>query len=72
MIHQRFFVAIVCEVWYNVRDWTERQIKIEGTGYGVVMSTDESKLFCGRIGQPKAAICPECSEVSIEFGGTVL
>ena len=40
-------------------------IKIEGAGYGIVMSSDESKLFGGRIGKPKVAICPECGEVSI-------
>ena len=40
-------------------------IKIEGAGYGIVMSSDESKLFGGRVGKPKVAICPECGEVSI-------
>lgn len=40
-------------------------IKIEGAGYGIVMSTNENKLFGGRIGNPKVAICPECGEVSI-------
>lgn len=28
-------------------------------------SYDENKLFGGRIGKPKVAICPECGEVSI-------
>lgn len=40
-------------------------IKIEGAGYGIVMATDENKLFHGRIGKPKVAICPKCGEVSI-------
>ena len=40
-------------------------VKIEGTGYGIVLSSDENKLFGGRIGKPKVAICPECGEVSI-------
>ena len=26
---------------------------------------DEKKLFGGRMGKPKVAICPECGEVSI-------
>ena len=34
-------------------------IKVEGAGYGIVMSSDENKLFGGRIGKPKVAICPE-------------
>ena len=33
-------------------------IKVEGAGYG-------NKLFGGRIGKPKVAICPKCGEVSI-------
>ena len=40
-------------------------IKIEGAAYGIVMSSDEKKLFGSRIGQPKVAICPKCGEVSI-------
>lgn len=40
-------------------------IKMEGTGYGIVMSSDKSKLFAGRIGMPKVAICPKCGEISI-------
>ena len=42
-----------------------RAVKIEGAGYGIVLSSDENKLFGGRIGKPKVAICPECGEVSI-------
>ena len=34
-------------------------VKIEGAGYGIVLSSDENKLFGGRIGKPKVAICPE-------------
>ena len=37
-------------------------VKIEGAGYGIVLSSDENKLFGGRIGKPKVAICPECGE----------
>ena len=40
-------------------------IKVEGAGYGIVMSKEENKLFSGRIGKPKVAICPKCGEVSI-------
>ena len=40
-------------------------IKIQGAGYGIVMSTEKNKLFKGRIGEPNVAICPECGEVSI-------
>ncbi len=40
-------------------------IKMEGTGYGIVMSSDKSKLFAGRLGRPKVAICPKCGEISI-------
>ena len=40
-------------------------VKIEGAGYGIILSSDESKLFGGRIGKPKVAICPKCGEVSI-------
>ena len=40
-------------------------IKVEGGGYGIVMSTNENKLFGERIGKPKVAICPKCGEVSI-------
>ena len=27
-------------------------VKIEGAGYGIVLSSDENKLFGGRIGKP--------------------
>lgn len=40
-------------------------VKVEGAGYGVVLSTEENKLFSGRIGKPRVAICPECGEVSL-------
>ncbi len=40
-------------------------VKVEGAGYGVVLSTEENKIFSGRIGKPKVAICPECGEVSV-------
>lgn len=40
-------------------------IKVQGAGYGIVLSTEKDKLFKGRIGEPKVAICPKCAEVSI-------
>lgn len=40
-------------------------IKVEGAGYGIVLSADENKLFGGRMRKPKVAICPKCGEVSI-------
>ncbi len=40
-------------------------IRVQGTGYGIVLASDENKLFRGRIGKPKVAICPKCGEVSI-------
>lgn len=40
-------------------------LKVEGGGYGIVVSYDEGKLFSGCIGKPKVVICPECGEASI-------
>lgn len=40
-------------------------IKVAGAGYGIVLSSDASKLFGGRIGEPRVAICPVCGEVSV-------
>lgn len=40
-------------------------VKIEGAGYGIVLSADEHKVFGGRMGKPSVAICPKCGEVSI-------
>lgn len=40
-------------------------IKVQGVAYGIVMSTEKDKLFAGRIGEPRVAICPKCGEVSI-------
>lgn len=40
-------------------------IKVEGAGYGIVLSSNKNKLFGGRMGNPKVAICPKCGEVSI-------
>lgn len=45
-------------------------IKVEDGGYGIVMSVDANKLFGGRIGNPKVAICPTCGEVSIYIENT--
>ena len=41
------------------------KIKMEGSATGIIMSSDENKLFGGRIGKPRVAIYPECGEVSI-------
>ncbi len=40
-------------------------IRVQGTGYGIVLASVVSKLFRGRMGRPKVAICPKCGEVSI-------
>ena len=40
-------------------------IKVKGGGYGIVLTDDENKLWGGRMGAPKVAICPRCGEVSI-------
>ena len=34
-------------------------IKVEGAGYGIVMSSDENELFSGRIGKSKVGDLPE-------------
>ena len=39
-------------------------VKVEGAGYGIVMVTDDRRLFANRIGKPRVAICPECGEIS--------
>lgn len=45
-------------------------IKVEGAAYGIVMATDDKRLFANRIGKPKVAICPNCGEVSIYVENT--
>ena len=45
-------------------------IKVQGAGYGIVITDDESKWFGGRMGSPKVAICPNCGEVSIYIENT--
>ena len=40
-------------------------IKVQGAGYGIVLSANENKLFGGRMGKPKVAICPKYGEVSM-------
>lgn len=40
-------------------------VKVEGAGYGIVLSTEEDKIFSGRIGKPKVAVCPGCGEVAV-------
>ena len=45
-------------------------IKVEGAGYGVVLSTEENKIFGGRVGKPRVAICPECGKAYVSGGTT--
>lgn len=40
-------------------------IKVQGGGYGIVLTNDENKLFGGRMGAPRVAVCPVCGELSI-------
>ena len=40
-------------------------VKVEGAGCGVVLSAKEDKIFSGRIGKPRVAVCPACGEVSV-------
>ena len=40
-------------------------LRVQGAGYGVVLSTDENKLFGGRIGKPKDADSPQGGEISL-------
>ena len=39
-------------------------IKVEGAGYGIKVSSGEG-MFAKRIENPKVAICPECGEISL-------
>lgn len=45
-------------------------IKVDSAGYGIVLSSDENKLFGRRMEHPKVAICPKCGEVSIYLEDT--
>lgn len=54
---------------WNRNDWKLFN-KIEGAGYGILMATDDKRLFANRIGKPKVAICPSCDEVSIYIENT--
>ena len=58
-----------CEMRKCIRCGSEMKencaIKVEGAGYGIILSSDENKLFGGRMGKPKVAICPNCGEVSV-------
>ena len=40
-------------------------IKVQGAGYGIVLTNKPNKLFGGRMGEPAVAICPQCGEVSL-------
>lgn len=40
-------------------------VMVEGSLYGIVISTKEKALFKGRIGKPKIAVCPDCGEISM-------
>lgn len=40
-------------------------VKIEGEGfYYMEISSDDKKIFGNKIGNPKAAVCPNCGEIS--------
>ena len=69
LVFQKKIYIVRSKKWESVSDvdvkWKKIAVKIEGAGYGIVLSSDENKLFGGRIGKPKVAICPECGEVSI-------
>lgn len=40
-------------------------VKIEGEGfYYMEISSDDKKIFGNKIGKPKAAVCPNCGELS--------
>ena len=40
-------------------------LRVQGAGYGLVLAKDENKLFGGRVGKPKVAVCPRCGEISL-------
>ena len=40
-------------------------IKVEGGGYGLAVAKGTNRVFAGRIGKPKVAICPQCGEISM-------
>lgn len=40
-------------------------IKVKGGAYGIVLTDSAEKLWGGRMGEPKVAVCPECGEVSV-------
>lgn len=47
-------------------------IKIEATGYGLTVANRTTRVFAGRIGKPKVAICPNCGEISLYIENTSL
>ena len=42
-----------------------RDLRVQGAGCGLVLAKDENKLFGGRVGKPKVAVCPRCGEISL-------
>ncbi len=40
-------------------------IMVKGAPYGIVLSDNKKKWWSRRTGEPRAAICPNCGEVSI-------
>ncbi len=42
----------------------ENDLKVEGTGYGLVF-TKTKKVFGERLGKPNVAVCPKCGEISL-------
>ena len=47
----------VSQMWN--RNKQNYAIKVEGAGYGIVMSSDENELFSDRIGKSKVGDLPE-------------
>lgn len=45
-------------------------IIVEGGGYGLTVANSTNRIFAGRIGKPKVAICPNCGEISIYIENT--
>ena len=45
-------------------------IKVESGGYGLTVANSENRIFAGRIGKPKVAVCPSCGEISIYIENT--
>lgn len=45
-------------------------IKLESSGYGITIATDDEKILSKIISAPKIAICPGCGEISFYIDNT--